>query len=420
MAETEASTARADTALEAEGHGFGALVSEWRHNWRPGLAATIGIAIGTSVFPSLSSLFVQPLQDTFGWTRGQIALAQNASLVSAVVAPFIGRVIDRVGVRPVLMSGIILMASFHLGLAAMSGPIWVFYILFAGLHGTGVLTSGLSYSRVVSAHFVKSRGLSLAISRTGLAASSALLPVIVFGIITDASWRYAFVFLAALLLFISLPLAFFWIKPQPKPTTQAAPQERLSWRAALTNPKVILVCLAAGLAYAPIIAILSQLHPILVGKGIEPATAAGQLGMLGFASIIGALVTGALVDRIWAPAVAAVSIAGAIVGCLLLLSPEINNATALAAVLLVGLGLGAELDVGVYVVARYFGVARFSTIYGMLIFVISTLSATLGSLIGYSYDRFGNYEVALVTAACVLTASALCYLSLGRYPPREA
>ncbi len=413
-----ASTASAAPSVQKE--GFAAAFEEWRRNWRAGVAATIGLALGTALFSSLSSLFVQPLQDAFGWSRGQIALAANASLVSALVAPVMGRVIDRVGVRPVLMSGIVLMAGFYLALALMAGPLWVYYVLYAGLHGAGVLTSGLCYSRVVSAAFVKSRGLSLAISRVGLAASSAIMPSVIFAIIAALSWRHALAFLACLLLAVSLPLAFFWIKPQPKRGPQAPAHHPLTWLEAISKRKVVLVCLAAGLAYAPILALLSQLHPLLVGKGVEPATAAAQLGMLGFASIVGALVTGALVDRIWAPAVAAISILGAIAGCIVLLPSQINDATAAAAVLLIGLGLGAELDLGVFVVARYFGVARFSTIYGMLIFVISTLGALLGSLIGYSFDRFGNYQPALITAACVLVASALCYLSLGRYPPPES
>src|SRR2546425_9387412 len=84
-----------------------AMAAEWRQSWRLGLAALLGAACAYSVWTAVSSLFVQPLQDAFGWSRGQIALAYNAGLVTAFVAPLIGRAVDRLGVRPVLIGGLI-------------------------------------------------------------------------------------------------------------------------------------------------------------------------------------------------------------------------------------------------------------------------------------------------------------------------
>ena len=85
-----------------------AALKEWREQWRMGTAALIGTAVSFSVWPSLSSLFIAPLQDAFGWSRGEIALAQNASLAAALLSPVLGRLIDRLGVRPVLIGGLLL------------------------------------------------------------------------------------------------------------------------------------------------------------------------------------------------------------------------------------------------------------------------------------------------------------------------
>ena len=87
---------------------------------------------------------------------------------------------------------------------------------------------------------------------------------------------------------------------------------------------------------------MSQLQPLLVGKGIARATAANMVGAAGAASFVGALVTGVLVDRFWAPAVALVFACGSATGtCLLALNGSLDGLVGLGAITLIGLGLGA-------------------------------------------------------------------------------
>ena len=77
-----------------------------------------------------------------------------------------------------------------------------------------------------------------------------------------------------------------------------------------------------------------------------------------------------------------------------------------------------EIDVVAYMVARYFGVTSFSTIYGLTVFFL-TFSGSLSSwLLGSAYDRFGNYDLALSVMAGAFLAAGLAYLMLGRYPSR--
>lgn len=85
---------------------------------------------------------------------------------------------------------------------------------------------------------------------------------------------------------------------------------------------------------------------------------------------------------------------------------------------LLGLGQGAEIDVVAYMIARYFGLKAYASIYGLSVFVISLMVAVGGTLIGQSYDRFSHYNVALAVAAGCFVISALSYLGMGRYPVR--
>lgn len=407
-------TPASQTTTTAAGHGaVSDIVSEWRQNWRTGIAVTIGVAVGISIYPAVSSLFVTPLQEQFGWTRGQIAFAQYGGLVSALAGPFWGRLIDHVGARRVMLAGTLVMASFYFALSMMNGPLWLYYVLYLGWSVTGTTTAGLTYSRAISAVFVKSRGFALAVSRSGVAVANALLPLLLFAVISEYGWRAGYATLGALLVLVAFPLVWFWIKGEAGARAQAT---SVTWRAAITNRRAIAIALGAGLGYGPLLALLTQLHPLLVGKGVDAGVAASNLGLLGLASLGGALVTGLLVDRFWPPLIGAVSLLLAISGCMLLLPGEISNETAAIAILLIGLGLGAELDLVAFLVARYCGVSSFSTVYGLTVFTTAAFNAPLATYVGSSYDQYGHYNYALMVMSASMALAAIAYLSLGRSP----
>jgi hypothetical protein len=87
--------------------------------------------------------------------------------------------------------------------------------------------------------------------------------------------------------------------------------------------------------------------------------------------------------------------------------------------LLIGFGLGAEIDVVAYMVARYFGIRSFSTIYGMAVFFIAFSGALGASMLGTSFDRHGNYDAALLVIAASFMAAGCVYLMMGRYPQHK-
>ncbi|MGP3791592.1 MFS transporter [Pseudomonas sp. B392_1p] len=395
---------------------------EWRAQWRLGLAALIGTGVCFSVWPSVSSLFVAPLQEAFGWSRGEIALAHNASLAAAFVSPVLGRLIDRVGVRPVLLSGLLLTAMAYFLLAALRGPLPMYYLLYTVLCLVGATTTGLTFTRVVSGAFVGSRGLALAVTRSGLALSGALLPPMVFAIIATYGWRMGFVALGALVLLLALPVAWLWIRGAslaPVVADGGAHKPRSSLIGLLRNHKVLLICVASALNYAPIVALLSQFQPLLVSKGLGAAEAAALIGLVGVSALVGALLTGMLVDRIWAPLVACIFTLGPALGCLMLLPESIELYVAIVALILLGLGQGAEIDVVAFMIARYFGMRSYASIYGLSVFFIAAMVALGGSLIGLAYDYFGDYDIALLVAASCFVISAFSYLAMGRYPRIE-
>lgn len=417
-----------DVINDTEGHALAAqrvtLVQEWRENWRVGLAAFLALGFSLGAYATLTSLFVIPLQETFGWSRGQIALAHNASLVSAMISPFFGRVVDRIGPRRIMLLGMPVFACAYFGMAAMNGSLPLFYALYVMAQVAGLSSTGMTCSRVVSEAFVSSRGFSLAAARSGMALAGAILPALMYAIILHFGWRAGFLTQGLMILVFAWPAVYFWVGRSKKAVVsapRALPKPEMPrWGSLLRQRKVWFICIGAALGYAPATSLMSQLQPLLIGKGIDPVAAASLVGLAGAASFIGALITGSLVDRFWAPGVALIFACGSAAGCVLLAQQStLDGQTAAIAIVLIGLGLGAEIDVVAYMVARYFGVHNFSTLYGLAALFLSFSGAVGSSLLGLTYDHFGNYDPALIVMACAFISAGFIYLLLGPYPPQE-
>lgn len=393
---------------------------EWRNHWRVVVGSGIGMACGYSAFPFVASLFVQPLEQAFGWTRGQQALSHNANLVAALLAPFIGALVDARGVRRVLLPAIGIVGLFYAALANLTPSLIHYYAAMSCVVLTGMATTGLSYTRAVTSWFRQSRGLALAVSRLGLAVAGALLPMAIYGAIHRWGYAGGFYTLAGVILLLGWPVSWALVSDRRGTAEERQQVAAAGWRlwpSLLRNRRVLLMCLAAGLTYGPAIGLLTQMQPLLVSKGVAPATAAGLLSLLAVSTFLGTLITGAIVDRIWAPVLGFLFTMGPVAGCALLMALSTpGTGVAAVAVVLIGLAQGAEIDLIGYMIARYFGMQAFSAIYGLTVLATGVCSAAGAMVIGQLYDRFGSYNPALgLAAGCFLIAS-FTYLLLGRYP----
>lgn len=396
-----------------------AMTREWRQSWRPGVASLLGAAVGLSVWATVSSMFIGPLQQAFGWSRGDISFAFNAGLVAAFCAPPLGRLVDRAGVRPVLVTGLLLTMACYGLFALMRGSLGYYYAVYLAFNVAGMATTGITYTRVITGAFHATRGSALAISRSGLALSGALLPVLLYATIDLWGFQGGYLTLAALIGLVALPLAWFWIPSTParsRHPTELALDRSESWATLLRQPKVLLLCLASALNLAPVVALMSQLMPLAQSKGLAASEAVGAISVVGIAAFGGALLSGVLVDRFWAPMVAFTLNIGPALGCLLLLQGDVSPLLFYAAMLLLGLGQGAEIDIVAFMIARYFGLRSYASIYGLSVLAIAISVALGAAAIGKSYDLFGSYDAALMAASGSFLLAAICYLMMGRYP----
>jgi MFS family permease len=395
---------------------------EWRAHWKVVLGTFIAMGLGYGGWSFTQSQFVQPLQTAFGWSRGQIAVAFQMALFAGLVAPLFGRLIDRVGVRPVLCTCLVLVGASYLLIAHSGGNYPLFVAAYALLVFAGMGTTGVAFTRAVAGWFTTSRGTALAVSRIGYSLAGAFMPVLAYHVIKTHGWQAGYYLLAAVALLVALPISWLLVRDRREAVELNDKGKPISvlnpalWLALISDRRVLLVCAAAALTYGPCVGILSQLQPMLTDKGLPAGVAAQYSALLAISVVVGTLTTGLLVDRIWAPAVGCAFTLLPVVGIALLLPGTPTLVMAGVGLVLIGLAQGAEIDVIAFIIARYFGMTSFAAIYGLSTLFIAAFAGLGGIAFGFAFDHFKSYNQALIGAAVLFLLAAAAYLFLGRYP----
>jgi predicted MFS family arabinose efflux permease len=156
---------------------------------------------------------------------------------------------------------------------------------------------------------------------------------------------------------------------------------------------------------------ISHLSPILTDRGVSVYDATMAVSVFGASALVGRVVTGWLVDRIFAPFVAAGMFAAMGIG-LVLLHQGLAGAVAAG---LIGVGLGAEVDVMPYLFSRYFGFRAFGEIYGITYSVFAIGFASGPYLMGIGFDLSGGYGLPLLVLMAALAVAILGMVLLPRF-----
>jgi len=385
--------------------------------WRVTLAAFVGVMVSfAALVPYTFSLYLAPLQAEFGWKREAISRAfAIAALTVAACSPTIGTLLDRIAPRRVILPCIIVFACGIASLSLLRGNIAQFYgtYLLIGVVGNG--TAQLAYSRAVLTWFEERRGLALAIVLTGSGTGSILLPIIAQHVMAAHGWRASYVVLGAIAL-LGFPLTALLVRNRPSTSVAKRNEAPVRIGNVLRSHIFWLIAIPVMLGAFSMNAAIAHLAALLTDHSITASGAALALSMLGVSGIVGRLITGYLLDRLFAPFVSlgVLLISGA---GIVTIAFATTTAGGILGAFLMGFGAGSEADVVPYLIAKYFGRARFSTLYGLSWTAYAIGGATGPVVMGHAFDKAGGYQPATVLLFAVpLLAGALLQLLFPRYP----
>ena len=129
--------------------------------------------------------------------------------------------------------------------------------------------------------------------------------------------------------------------------------------------------------------------------------------------MVGRLLVGFLIDRIFAPYLTTLVFALVGLGCLALALGGVDYAVAAAIAL--GFAVGAEVDLIGYYTARYFGLAHYGAIYGIQYSIFILGAGVSPILIGHIWDKTGNYDFGLMLAAALMLPVMVISLTLPKF-----
>lgn len=405
------------------------------YGWWVVAACVLGLAFGYSNAAYLSfGLFVLPLSEAHGWGRGDISVGSTImSLTVAALAPVAGMLIDRFGPRRVLLPAIVAFALALVSMSLLTSNLWHFYLMSAVVAVSAVCTAPATYARVIVSWFDRRRGLALGIALTGIGLGATVLPPLVQYGVSQWGWRGAYLLVAACVL-ATLPVLMLVLRDDPSqlglapdnaPTDGSArsgtpPAVGLTAREALRTRAFWLMVASFVVFGAYTFGTVVHLVPLVVDRGLSRETAALAASSLGIALIVGRLVAGYLMDRFFAPYVVIVVMLAPVIALGALAAGASSETAVFACAILLGVGLGAELDFMSYLLSRYFGLRSYAQLYGYA-YGLFALGSALGPLfMGYVFQLTGTYTLALWTL-CGLTALALVpFALLGPYPELNA
>ena len=401
--------------------------SEWKKHWTLVFAAAIGFSFQSFMSPA-TGLFMGPLQDEFGWSRTMLSSGSAiGAIISLLLSPFFGVLIDRFGSRKLSIIGLSTTALSIAAFATMTGipyqwfGLWfLFGLVSMSIHAT-------TWTAAVASVFKTNRGLALGFTLAGSALAAAIVPPLTNFLIAEFGWRGAYLWLGFGWGGIALILTMFFLfdAHDQRRTEMVSPNISVPAKAILTglslsqafrNSSLWRIALATLLTLTITIGITVHQVPIIVGTGLTRTNAAWLASLAGIAGICGKLITGVLIDRFHVRWIGSITLASTAIAYPMLLDPAVSTGFVIAAVMINGYAAGTKLQLCGYLTARYAGMKNYGAIFGFMSSLIALAAGVGPILAGYAFDTSGDYVPFLIGGTIISLVSGLLIFSLGRYP----
>ena len=386
-------------------------------------ALTVCMLAGSGL-RSVFGVYIKPMEEEFGWTRGALSGAAAVSLLLlGAVGPFVGRLADRWGPRNVIAISLFVLALGAIG-SSFIQTLWHVYVMtgvFMALGAGGVaLTTG---STVVARWFEARRGLAIGIAAGGMSAGQLIVIPLAMALTVWFGWRTSFLWLGIGLLVLVLPVCLGLIRNNPEdrgtrpygatgpaPTRAEAQATRVAGRvgvseAAQTLPFWLLMGTFFVCGYTSNGMVLTHFMPHALEHNFTAFQASSALGVMGAMNIMGTLASGWICDRFGrrGPLATYYFVRG--VSLLFLLYvwnvPSLHLWAALF-----GLNYISTVPPTTTLTANIYGPYSVGELSGWIFFAHQVGSALGAALAGWVFELTGTYSNAFVSAAVLAFVAA--------------
>lgn len=404
------------------------------YGWWIVVAALVLNVYNGGAFTYGFSLFIDPLSDSFGWSRSAIsAVWSGALMASLLLGPVVGYLIDRFGGRVLIWVGL---PTFGLSYILMTqlDNYAIFFLVIVSCMGFGLATGmGAPGEAEVAYWFRRKRAFAMGIASAGTGVAGITLVPAIGWLITHRSWEEAAVALGLIIMVTALPLGWVMkgrpeehgehvdgIPPEAVPEASKTVQTQAS-EAAYTAGQAVrtavfwLLNLAFGLRWLGVAMVSVHQIPYLIDIGYSASTAAFFLGLALALSAPSRIILGWIAGRSSVRRWLMIAYLGQGASLLVLLNIQGTWMLYLYSMLF-GVG-SAALPLSSALVADYFGRRNYATIQGIGR-AFGQVGRVAGAMLGgIVFDVTGSYRIAFIATAIAFFI-AVAVLSIARPPSR--
>ncbi len=380
--------------------------------------------------------FITPWEEEFSTTRGVISLVAFISyLVFAFSQPFIGRLIDRYGVRSILSFSILLVGISTLLTFFVTSP-WQLMIIYGILASIGFGgSSNVAGTIAISNWFVEKKGLALGLMSAGTAAGQLLLVPLSLILNAQFGWKTTVVILGCFLTFIIFPLLFLFIRTYPyeknstaygdltllahdDPSSKTKPKAVLSIFQLLRKKEFLFLMIPFFVCGVTTTGLMdTHLIPFAQYCGFSPTITGIAVSLLAGFNIIGTVLSGYLADR-WSCRHMLAFLYGTRALSIVLLLVIVHTTSLfgffisqshLLIIFAISFGVVnfATVAPTVKLATDYFKNLSVGAVVGWL-YLSHQLGSALGSFLpGILFDLTGAYDISFITSIILLIAATI-------------
>ena len=395
--------------------------------------------MGAAGMRSAPSVLMVPLEDEFGWSRSIISLAVGINvLLFGLTAPFAAALMEKFGVRRVVMSALT-SVGLGSGLTIFMKSSWQLILLWGVLVGVGAGSMALVFvATVVNRWFISKRGLVSGVLSAATASGQLIFLPSVASIASHHGWRAASLLVSGGALMM-VPLIYFFMKESPQVVGSTPLGADVDWQAPVkneTNPAKLAIAILRKVSRSKAFILLTfsffvcglstngligtHFIPAAHDHGMSDTTAAGLLAMVGVFDVIGTLASGWLTDRV--PAKTLLFFYYGLRGISLVFLPAVLfssvHPSTLIFVLFYGLDWVATVPPTFWLCREIFGVQYGAIVYGWVYASHQIGGAVAAFLAGVMRVHFGDYALAfyITGAICMLTATLVLKINVKERP----
>ena len=323
------------------------------------------VVFGISV--NTFTVYVKPIQADLGWSRGEISLAISlAAVAMGLGAPFIGRLIDRIGARLTMATGAAVIGVCTILLSqAQSLPYFYALFIVSGI-GQGAATI-IPVSMVISNWFTAMRGKALGLAMTGTGLGAMVMVPVTTWIVANWGWRTSYAIMGCIIL-LMVPLNLLLIRTRPsdrglQPDGGLVASEEPASAQGLTVAEAVRTrtfwMIGAMMVLAGLVAMGVGVHlmPYLTDIGHTESRASLIIAVISGMTFLGKISLGFIADR-WGVRPAVALAFGLILSGIALLMGAGALPVAVAFAIVYGLGIGAPLVVNPALTAERLGLKQ--------------------------------------------------------------